>query len=59
VLPHGDGFAVRFAAVAHASEQQVQLAAAPYLAALRRGGTEVLLEQDAPRVAVQLNHGGD
>lgn len=59
VVPLGDGFAVRVTATAHVSEQRIQLAAAPYLAALRSGGADVHLDLDAPRLAVQLNHGGD
>lgn len=59
VVPLGDGFALRVTATAHASEQRIRLIAAPYLAALRSGGAEVHLDLDAPRVAVQLNHGGD
>ncbi len=59
VVPLGDGFALRVTATAHASAQRIQLAAAPYLAALRSAGADVRLDVDAPRVAVQLNHGGD
>ncbi|GMA29760.1 hypothetical protein [Arenivirga flava] len=58
VVPRGEGFAVRVTATAHTSEQRIQHAAAPYLAALRSRGADVHLDLDAPRVAVQLNHGG-